>query len=402
LAAEPKVSIVIPVYNGSNYMREAIDSALGQTYQNCEVIVVNDGSDDGGATESIARSYGDQIRYFAKENGGVATAVNYGIERMTGEYFAWLSHDDVFYPEKIQRQIQAIQASGIPNAISHCNFDFLYMDTGKRLAVEWENQYDKEQLEDGCFAPVFLCIHGSTVLIHRSHFDRVGLYDPALRATQDSEFLFRAMRGQKSVFVPDRLMAGRVHREQGQRTMACHGPEYNRMFVDFCEKLTDREKIHMCGSEVNFYYRLYLLLKYSKPADTVLDYLRKKIAGLQAEIPGGEPLFNQELRSRGLDRVYIFGAGQYGREALELLHSYRAPVSGFLDNSPEKQGTVIEGAVCYGPKDVEDLDKTLFIVAMIHDREVLEQLRTLGAKHVTTYGALRKALFKVTPLEITF
>ena len=81
------VSIIIPVYNGANYLREAIDSALNQTYQNCEVIVVNDGSDDNGKTEEITLSYGSRIRYFRKENGGVATALNAGIREMQGEYF---------------------------------------------------------------------------------------------------------------------------------------------------------------------------------------------------------------------------------------------------------------------------------------------------------------------------
>ena len=63
---EPLVSIIIPVYNGSNYMRQAIDSALAQTYKNTEVIVVNDGSTDGGATDEVALSYGDKIRYYLK------------------------------------------------------------------------------------------------------------------------------------------------------------------------------------------------------------------------------------------------------------------------------------------------------------------------------------------------
>jgi hypothetical protein len=73
----PRVSIIIPVYNGSNFLAEAIDSALAQTYQNTEVIVVNDGSTDRGATRAIAASYGDRIRYLEKENGGVASALNY-------------------------------------------------------------------------------------------------------------------------------------------------------------------------------------------------------------------------------------------------------------------------------------------------------------------------------------
>ena len=102
---KPKVSLVIPVYKGANYMREAIDSALAQTYENLEIIVVNDGSKDGGATDSIARSYGDKIRYFSKENGGVSTALNLAIKNMKGEYFTWLSHDDIYLPNKVESQV---------------------------------------------------------------------------------------------------------------------------------------------------------------------------------------------------------------------------------------------------------------------------------------------------------
>lgn len=81
---QPLVSIVMPVYNGGDYLKEAIDSALAQTYNNIEIIIVNDGSDDGGITEKIALSYGERVRYFRKKNGGVATALNLGIRNMRG------------------------------------------------------------------------------------------------------------------------------------------------------------------------------------------------------------------------------------------------------------------------------------------------------------------------------
>ena len=106
--ALPKVSIVIPVYNGSNYLANAIDCALSQTYQNTEIIVVNDGSTDGGATEQVAMSYGDRIRYFSKPNGGVSSALNYGIANMTGEYFSWLSHDDAYSPDKVKCSVDLL------------------------------------------------------------------------------------------------------------------------------------------------------------------------------------------------------------------------------------------------------------------------------------------------------
>ena len=127
----PKVSIVIPVYNGSNYMREAIDSALAQTYENIEIIVVNDGSSDNGDTERIALEYGDRIRYFHKENGGVSSALNYGISQMTGEYFSWLSHDDVYHPEKISHQIKSLSVAEEEGSVALCAHCFIDGNTKK-------------------------------------------------------------------------------------------------------------------------------------------------------------------------------------------------------------------------------------------------------------------------------
>src|SRR5262245_18482633 len=89
----PLVSIVIPVYNGANFVADAIESALQQTYSRTEIIVINDGSTDDGATAQVAQIYGSRIRYYEKANGGCGSALNYGIERMRGEYFSWLSHD---------------------------------------------------------------------------------------------------------------------------------------------------------------------------------------------------------------------------------------------------------------------------------------------------------------------
>ena len=87
--SSPLVSIVIPVYNGSNYLKEAIDSALAQTYKNIEVLVINDGSNDDDLTNEIAFSFGDKIKYYKKENGGVSSALNYGISKMKGDYFSY-------------------------------------------------------------------------------------------------------------------------------------------------------------------------------------------------------------------------------------------------------------------------------------------------------------------------
>jgi glycosyltransferase involved in cell wall biosynthesis len=209
----PKVSIVIPVYNGARYMRAAIDSALAQTYQNIEVLVVNDGSDDGGQTDSIARSYGQRLRYFPQENGGVASALNRGIREMKGRYFAWLSHDDAFLPEKIASQVDFLNKN---KAFAACYSDYFRIDaagaiTGK-VAMPW---LPREKALKALFGRQY--INGSTMVIKRECFDQVGMFDEHLRYTQDMEMWFRLLQRFEIGRVPQALAEQRVHPEQGSR-----------------------------------------------------------------------------------------------------------------------------------------------------------------------------------------
>ena len=94
LQYQPKVTIIIPVYNGSNFLSEAIDAALAQTYKNCEILVINDGSTDDGASEKIALSYGDKIKYYLKENVNLIVNKNtknidYKIDKKLSEFIKW-------------------------------------------------------------------------------------------------------------------------------------------------------------------------------------------------------------------------------------------------------------------------------------------------------------------------
>ena len=186
---EPLVSIVIPVYNGSNFLQQAIDSALNQTYKNTEIIVVNDGSRDDGATEQIALSYGDKIRYFSKENGGVSTALNMGIANMKGEYFSWLSHDDMYKPEKIEKQIEAINQFDNKDALIYCKTEQINKNsvcireakTNKSLKFGF-NTYDEAlyaMLPAGAFG-------GCALLVPKKAFDVCGGFHEKLRYSQDS------------------------------------------------------------------------------------------------------------------------------------------------------------------------------------------------------------------------
>jgi glycosyltransferase involved in cell wall biosynthesis len=110
MGKEVKVSVVIPTYNSVRFVTEAIDSVLAQTFQDLEILVVDDGSKDE-TREVLAKKYGDSIRYLYKENGGVSKARNYGIEQASGKYIAFLDADDLWMPEKLEKQVALLESN---------------------------------------------------------------------------------------------------------------------------------------------------------------------------------------------------------------------------------------------------------------------------------------------------
>src|SRR5690242_13247080 len=101
------VSVIIPTYNGTAFLRETIDSALAQTYPAVEVIVVDDGSTDD--TAAVIAEYGDRIKGIAQANSGTSAARNTGIRASSGDYIAFLDHDDLWAPIKLARQMRVLR-----------------------------------------------------------------------------------------------------------------------------------------------------------------------------------------------------------------------------------------------------------------------------------------------------
>lgn len=208
----PKVSIIIPVYNGTNYLAEAIDSALAQTYKNTEVIVVNDGSTDNGETEQVAKSYGDKIRYYLKDNGGVASALNFGIQKMTGEYFSWLSHDDMYEKNKIENQVNYLNKLNREDVIIACNAKVLFASGIKK----------KEKIDANTFGfiDIFLStsanvgVNGCSLLIPKKAFEVCGDFNVNLPVTQDYDLWFRMKDKFKFVLLDKYLVISRRHEMQ--------------------------------------------------------------------------------------------------------------------------------------------------------------------------------------------
>ena len=247
----PIVSIVIPVYNGSNFLREAIASALAQSYQNVEVIVINDGSDDHGKTEAIATSYGDRVCYFDKENGGVASALNLGIRQMRGEYFSWLSHDDVYYPNKIEAQIQYLKNLNKDDVILYSNYEFID-DMSKFLRKKILKDIDTEKF---LIELITSCpVHGCTTLVPKKCFAEVGLFDESLRTAQDYDLWFRMAKRCTFVHMPQILLKSRLHPHQGSVSIQDFSIEYNNLVKRCLLDLSAEEISRFTNEPLSLFY----------------------------------------------------------------------------------------------------------------------------------------------------
>lgn len=248
MSYEPLVSIVMPVYNGSNYMRQAINSALAQTYNNIEVIVVNDGSCDGGATRAIAESFSGRIVYVHRdENRGIAYTLNEGIAHMKGEYFAWLSHDDLYFPDKVASQIEflnrildtlnppdrkkiALSGGSVTiNAAGKIIRRRRMQRQSRRLRSAGEQILDNMKNHG---------LGGCTVLIPREAFEEVGGFDPRWVTVQDADMWHRMiLGGYIFCYLQKRLVKNRAHREETGRRLQ---EVFERERASFQDWLLDR------------------------------------------------------------------------------------------------------------------------------------------------------------------
>ena len=277
---QPLVSIVIPVFNGSDYLRDAIESALGQTYRNIEVIVVNDGSTDGGATEVIALSYGERIRHFWKPNGHVASALNFGIARMSGDYFSWLSHDDMYHPDKVETQVRALERLGLRTVV-YGDFETLDVATGA-IRPMWLPDTPSEHFR--WFLTANNSLHGCTLLVPRVCFDECGPFNEKLRTTQDYDMWFRIAGHFPFVHVPGIGVRSRLHPGQGSNQLrGIAMEECDTLLAGFVRDLTEEELRGATGeSAARSYAVLAANLQargFPRARDAALELAQVRLAG---------------------------------------------------------------------------------------------------------------------------
>lgn len=184
LNGDMTVCVVIPTFNREERLSNAIRSVEKQTYQTDEIIVVDDGSDDG--TDSMMNSMFPHVRYLRQENAGVSAARNVGIRASSADWFAFLDSDDEWLPEKLAKQMTAINAT--PETVV-CHTDEIWIRNGKRVNPMKKHVKSGGWIFRRCLP---LCtMSPSSIMIHRSVFDRIGLFDESLPACEDYDLWLR-------------------------------------------------------------------------------------------------------------------------------------------------------------------------------------------------------------------
>jgi glycosyltransferase involved in cell wall biosynthesis len=197
--AAPLVSIIIPCWNAAVYVGKAIESALGQTYPNIEVIVIDEGSTDGSL--EVICSFGDRIQWETGPNEGGCATRNRGVELARGALIQFLDADDLLYPDKLSRMVPLAIEHG-PGFIPICDWIVEFEDKARAPMRDYLN-YDGQD-------PVVFCLRSPPSIGSALHWKRdlgdVGGFRIGLRASQEFDLYLRlATNGKGFVYLPEPL-----------------------------------------------------------------------------------------------------------------------------------------------------------------------------------------------------
>jgi len=185
------ISVIIPTYNGSKFIKETIESVLSQTILPKEIIVVDDGSTDD--TKNILKTYHNHVRYIYQKNAGSAAATNTGIKASSGDFLAFLDHDDIWHPKKMELQL-ALLLNNKHLKAAFCLFDIF----SKENSIVINNSSNKGFLR-------------SCLFIEKEFLAKIGFLDESLSVSESIEWVMRIVEKKKFGMVEEVLVNRRLH-----------------------------------------------------------------------------------------------------------------------------------------------------------------------------------------------
>jgi glycosyltransferase involved in cell wall biosynthesis len=232
----PLVSAVIPAYNYGVFIMDAVESVLAQTYENIEIIVVDDGSTDN--TGELLKPYEEagKLRYIYQKNAGNASARNLGITSATGEFIAFLDADDIWLENKIERQMSFLDEHPEHSAV-FCD-EFFFRDGEEPVKappkiLENEDFFEKFLLT--CYTTP------SSLLIRRSAFELTGLFNTKLVYCEDWDLMIRITKHVRVGYLPEYLLMKREHNSSMSAKYLHRAFNYKELYYNNTNLLDKRQ-----------------------------------------------------------------------------------------------------------------------------------------------------------------
>ncbi len=208
---QPLVSVIIPAYKAEKFLPETLESVLDQTYENLEIIVVDDGSPE--SLEPVVAPYLEKdarIKFFRKPNGGVSSARNFGYKKSRGDFVSFLDADDVWFKENVQKKVEALLNTSAEFGYVHSKVEVIDENskpTGEILEGKEGDilidllLWDKKAISARC----------ANLLYKREVLEKTGLFNEELSTAADQELTFRLAKHYKGIYLPEVLLYYRIH-----------------------------------------------------------------------------------------------------------------------------------------------------------------------------------------------
>ncbi len=259
-----RVSIIVPTYNSAETLPRTIDSALQQTVDDIEIIIIDDASED--STNEVIKNFADErIKYFSHEqNRGGSAARNTGLEHATGDYVAYLDADDEWLPQKLEKQITVLENKPDEWVAVHCDRQWdvspyskiafaLSTKLGSKKA-EPPKEGGKELIKE--ILTLNLSTGASTLLVERETVEKIGGFDPDFPRHQDWEFLIRVLREGKLAYVDETLV---IKHGTGNPPVGTYEEAKQLLFSKFDDEISD---LKQQGIDVKHIQKLQLTKLY--------------------------------------------------------------------------------------------------------------------------------------------
>lgn len=369
----PKVSIVLPVYNGEKYLRESLDSILRQSFTEWELIIVDDCSKD--TTPCIVDGYSardSRIHVIHnEENQRLPRSLNIGFREAKGDYLTWTSDDNIYFPDALQEMHDALTR----------NQDFAMVVADMEIINEKGNlQGGKASYEDEHF-----CISntvGACFMYRREVIRRIGEYNPDMFLVEDYDYWLRIKYEYGEILrIPKVLYYYRIHGESLTATRKKdihqqHLRVISRYLPESIQSLRDPEK-EFC----NFYYSNlangWMIPEFQEKAYIILPWLRNEVLNIGDKI------------------IIVFGAGTLGERAAKL---FGEKVKCFADNDDAKIGKEkCDIPICSGDELKVDEEKEIVLIAVRAEfiPPIVKQLCSQGISTFATYQGMLYSMGKI-------